>query len=62
MQKRTHRFHGNVRGADTPHLSDSLEGRFGRMFRTLPPATFTPEALAALGAAMVSPPGRTSHS
>jgi hypothetical protein len=56
MQKSTHRFHGGVRGANTPHLSNSLEGRFGRMFRTLPAANYTQEALVALASAMVSPP------
>jgi hypothetical protein len=49
------RHHGGVRGADTPHLSLQFEGRFGRIFRTLPHATFAPEALMKLGEAMTSP-------
>ena len=32
--------HGNLRGADVFHTSPQFEGRFGRMFRTLPAATF----------------------
>ncbi len=50
------RHHGRVRGAETPHLSLQFEGRFGRMFRTLPHASFSPDALIELGAAMTSPP------
>ena len=48
------RHHGGVRGADTPHPSPQFEGRFGRMFRTLPHATFSQAALKDLGAAMTS--------
>jgi hypothetical protein len=32
--------HGSLRGADVLHLSPQFEGRFGRMFRTLPAANF----------------------
>jgi hypothetical protein len=49
------RFHGGVRGADMPRGSVLFEGRFGRMFRTLAPATFSEAALNALGAAMIAP-------
>jgi hypothetical protein len=55
MQKRTRRFHGGVRGGETPHLSNSLDGRFGRMFRTLPPAVYSAGALEILANAMTSP-------
>jgi hypothetical protein len=49
------RHHGGVRGGDTPHLSLQFEGRFGRIFRALPHAKFSPDALKKLGAAMTSP-------
>jgi hypothetical protein len=49
------RHHGGVRGADSPRQSLQFEGRFGRLFRTLPAATFSPDALTALAAAMTSP-------
>ncbi len=52
---RARRFHGGVRGAEMPRGSLFFEGRFGRMFRALPPAHFSEDALNALGAAMVSP-------
>jgi hypothetical protein len=55
MSGRVFRHHGGVRGADTPHLSLQFEGRFGRIFRTLPQANFSPDALMQLGAAMTSP-------
>ena len=55
MADRKVRHHGGVRGADTPHLSLQFEGRFGRLFRALPQATFSPDALMKLGAAMISP-------
>ncbi len=32
--------HGGVRGADLPRLSSNTQGRFGRMFRALPPGNF----------------------
>jgi hypothetical protein len=57
------RPHGvGVRGADLSRGSSLLQGRFGRMFRSLPPADFGMDdaasmaALMALGAAMVSTP------
>lgn len=37
--KRT-KFHGVIRGLDSTPESRTFEGRFGRMFRTLPPAEF----------------------
>jgi hypothetical protein len=35
------RIHGVLRGLERTARSPQLEGRFGRLFRTLPPATFT---------------------
>lgn len=56
MAQRNIRHHGEVRGAEDARRSQQFEGRFGRLFRSLPPASFSQEALAALGAAMTSPP------
>ncbi len=51
------RFHGDrPRGADFFPKSPSFEGRFGRMFRTLPAAQFQEDDLKALAAAMVAEP------
>ncbi|MGC4036107.1 MAG: hypothetical protein QM764_09110 [Chitinophagaceae bacterium] len=51
------KFHGaEPRGLLSTPQSSSLEGRFGRMFRTLPSATHSVEDLAALGKAMVADP------
>ena len=41
-----HRVHGMVRGLDNVSNSPQFEGRFGRLFRTLPPARFSPFAVA----------------
>ncbi len=49
------RLHGTVRGLDLSRRSLQLEGRFGRMFRTLPGAVHTAAELEALGAAMTAP-------
>ncbi|MDP9122014.1 MAG: heme peroxidase family protein [Acidobacteriota bacterium] len=46
--------HGVVRGLDKIQSSEQFEGRFGRMFRTLPPAHFTDDDLGALAQAMVA--------
>jgi len=46
--------HGNLRGDDSPLRSRSFEGRFGRMFRNLPPAQFDPDDLANLSKEMIS--------
>ncbi len=46
--------HGVVRGLDKIHSSEQLDGRFGRLFRTLPPAQFTDDDLTALAQAMVA--------
>lgn len=49
------RFHGDrPRGADFFPKSTLFEGRFGRMFRTLPSAQFKEEDLKALALAMVA--------
>ena len=44
--------HGKIRGADLGPRSRMFEGRFGRMFRTLPPAEFSPSDLHTLADAM----------
>ena len=49
-----HRIHGIVRGLDSVASSPQFEGRFGRMFRALPPAKFSPEALHRLAVAMTA--------
>src|SRR5437867_13237449 len=48
--------HGEVRGANVSRRSSTFEGRFGRMFRTLPAAEFNEEILLALGALMTAEP------
>lgn len=50
------RPHGEVRGisGEVPRRSVSFEGRFGRIFRALPPAEFPESALAELGNQMVA--------
>ena len=48
------KFHGLLRGLDSTPSSSQFEGRFGRMFRTLPAAKFFPEDLDALGEEMVA--------
>jgi Animal haem peroxidase len=48
------RVHGLVRGLDGVGSSPQFEGRFGRMFRTLPPAKFSEQALKDLAIAMVA--------
>ena len=47
---------GAVRGSDLSRRSSQFEGRFGRMFRSLPGAQWPEDALRALGAQMTSPP------
>ena len=44
--------HGGVRGATLARRSPMFEGRFGRIFRTLPAAVHSSNALSALGAKM----------
>ena len=48
------RSHGILRGLDATKSSPSFEGKFGRMFRSLPPAIFKPEELKALALKMVA--------
>jgi hypothetical protein len=51
------RFHGErPRGSDFHPSSTLFEGRFGRMFRTLPAAEFAEEDLKKLARKMVAPP------
>src|SRR5436309_5718974 len=47
---------GGVRGDNSVPRSSQFEGRFGRMFRTLPSAEWPKHALVKLGDAMTSPP------
>jgi hypothetical protein len=46
--------HGELRGLESHGRSDQFEGRFGRMFRTLPAAQFDAEMLHNLAAAMTA--------
>jgi Animal haem peroxidase len=46
--------HGNIRGFDDVTRSRSFQGRFGRMFRNLPPAEFERQDLMKLGKKMMS--------
>lgn len=48
--------HGSLRGADSPNSSSQFEGLFGRIFRTLPPATFAEKDLMDLARAMTADP------
>jgi hypothetical protein len=47
---------GGVRGDNSVPRSSQFEGRFGRMFRTLPSAEWPKDALLKLGAAMTADP------
>src|SRR6266576_6322660 len=47
---------GGVRGDNSVPRSSVFEGRFGRMFRSLPAAEWPKHALVKLGDAMISPP------
>jgi hypothetical protein len=46
--------HGTIRGLEAVPVSTQFEGRFGRMFRTLPPAVFAEEDLKSLASVMVA--------
>jgi heme peroxidase len=48
------RFHGTLRGLHAAGRSAQFEGRFGRLFRGLPPARFTPGELRLLAERMVA--------
>ena len=48
------RHHGIVRGLENVPSSPQFEGRFGRMFRTLPAAKFSEDSLKTLAASMVA--------
>jgi hypothetical protein len=48
------RIHGVLRGLERVPLSPQFEGRFGRLFRSLPPARFDEEDLKSLASAMVA--------
>jgi hypothetical protein len=47
--------HGQLRGLESATRSDQFEGRFGRLFRSLPAAEFDEAILTKLGAAMIAP-------
>ncbi|MGZ4957082.1 MAG: hypothetical protein ACXV8Q_18435, partial [Methylobacter sp.] len=47
---------GGIRGSDVQDRSSQFEGRFGRMFRTLPPADFDIADLHMLAKAMIADP------
>jgi hypothetical protein len=49
MKQQAFTKHGTLRGLDAASKSNTSEGRFGRMFRTLPSAKFDPELLKKLG-------------
>ncbi len=57
MSSKPSKRHGIVRGLDSTLSSSTHEGRFGRMFRTLPKAHFPEDALLALSQKMVSEAG-----
>jgi hypothetical protein len=48
------RIHGKLRGLEGTTRSPLFEGRFGRMFRALPPATFTEDDVKKLAPHMVA--------
>ncbi|HEY0782663.1 MAG TPA: heme peroxidase family protein [Thermoanaerobaculia bacterium] len=48
------RLHGVVRGLDRVPVSEQFEGRFGRMFRSLPAAKFSADALHKLAGKMIA--------
>jgi Animal haem peroxidase len=52
--------HGEVRGMNLTPQSSMFEGRFGRLFRTLPAAEFNETDLEKLGKAMTAPADVTS--
>ena len=49
-------FHGTLRGGDNVSRSPATEGRFGRMFRALAPASFESDDLLKLGEKMEAEP------
>ena len=52
MSHQHERRHGMLRGLESVKASSTFEGRFGRMFRTLPKADFPDDALSILAASM----------
>ncbi len=54
MKQQAFTRHGILRGLDAASRSNTSEGRFGRMFRTLPKAVFDRKVLEKLGDAMCS--------
>ena len=45
MKTNPRHVHGDIRGLEGVRSSQQFEGRFGRMFRTLPPARFDEKAI-----------------
>src|SRR5438552_8515982 len=52
--RKTTGHHGEIRGANLSRRSSQFEGRFGRMFRTLPAAEFDEKILLQLGDEMTA--------
>jgi hypothetical protein len=55
-RKITSQHGGDIHHTRVLHRSAPFESRFGRMFRTLTPAEFDLNEIAALSAAMIAPP------
>lgn len=54
MKETPRSIHGTLRGLDGVPASSQFEGRFGRLFRTLPPARFDEEDLKSLASVMIA--------
>src|SRR5438552_19080602 len=60
MKETPRSIHGTLRGLDGVPASSQFEGRFGRLFRTLPPARLDEEDLKSLAAVMIAEAGAQS--
>ena len=54
MKTNPRHVHGDIRGLGSVRSSQQFEGRFGRMFRTLPPARFDEKDLRSLASKIVA--------
>jgi len=54
MKTNPRHVHGDIRGLEGVRSSQQFEGRFGRMFRTLPPARFDEKDLRSLASKIVA--------
>src|SRR5213076_304467 len=54
MKETPRSIHGTLRGLDSVPASSQFEGRFGRLFRTLPPARFDEGDLKSLASVMIA--------